>query len=64
VKIVFTMRDRKEFNEKAWGYVRHINAPRHVRLMMRDKLAQDFMDKYEAQVLKEREEAQNAADAR
>lgn len=53
MKIVWTEADRKRYREQAWQHVRHLNAPRHMRMLMRDALAADMMDKAEASMEQE-----------
>lgn len=36
---LLTEADRRDCTRHAWGMVRRVNAPRAVRLLMRDKLA-------------------------
>ena len=64
MRVIFTMRDRKELEAHAWREVKHLNAPRHVRLMVRDQLVRQYMDAKEAEMLAPVKEAQDAPDAR
>ncbi len=43
MKVIWTKQDRKEYQKHAWAMVKGINAPRHVRLMLRDQIMKDTM---------------------
>lgn len=45
MKVVWTEKDRQHYRDIAWSHCKTINAPRHVRVMLRDALAKDLMDR-------------------
>lgn len=47
MKVLWGKEERKAFEQQAWGYVKHLNAPRHVRMLMRDALMKDLMEQAE-----------------
>ncbi len=53
MKIIWTEADRKHYRELAWAHCKHLNAPRHMRMLMRDALAADMMEKAEASMATE-----------
>lgn len=42
MRVQLTEADRRDLQRHAWNLVRHVAAPRHVRLLMRDKLVLDM----------------------
>ena len=50
MKVIWTKQDRKDFERRAWNYVKGMNAPRHMRIMLRDALAKDFMEQARREV--------------
>ena len=47
MKIIWTEKDRRHYEAIAWSHCKHLNAPRHVRRMLRDQLAKDLMARAE-----------------
>ena len=43
MRVQLTELDRRDLQRHAWSMVRSLPAPRHVRLLMRDKLVMDMI---------------------
>ncbi len=43
MQIIWTESDRRDFERHAWKMIKGMNAPRHVRLMFRDRIVQELM---------------------